>query len=251
MNKRNPFSREDELLLLLARGRLTPEVQGKALACLQEELSWSVILQQAQAHEVFPLLYRNLLTPGCPGVPADTRATLDRLYKTNAIRNLLLARELARLLQALSAAGIPVVPLKGVALTESLYGDLGLRPCADIDILVPRQMAPKAFDLLLTSGYAAAFTERFFADLLLRHDIEYALVRRESGFPYNLELHWCLLWGPRLDAAAIEDLWAEARPHTFSGVPAYALSPEWELLFLAVHAVRHRWQQLKWIVDIH
>src|SRR5574337_1314896 len=155
MNKRNPFSREDELLLLLARGRLTPEVQGKAMACLQGELSWSVILQQAQAHDVFPLLYRNLLTLDCRGVPAEVRATLDRRYKANAIRNLLLARELARLLQAFSAAGIPVVPLKGVTLAESLYGDPALRVCIDIDILVPRRMASNACDLPLTAGYAA------------------------------------------------------------------------------------------------
>src|SRR5574337_617243 len=158
MNKRNPFSREDELLLLLARGRLTPEVQGKAMACLQEELSWSVILQQAQAHDVFPLLYRNLLTPGCPGVPAEVRATLDRLYKTNAIRNLLLARELARLLQAFSAASIPVVPLKGVALAESLYGDPALRVCchrsfmAGSSCIWSGQLAMSASDLVCSGA---------------------------------------------------------------------------------------------------
>ncbi|MBI2883963.1 MAG: nucleotidyltransferase family protein [Candidatus Methylomirabilis oxyfera] len=248
---RNRFCREDELLLLLARGTLTPEVQGKALACLQEELSWSLILKQALLHGVFPLLYRNLLALGFPGVPTEVRATLDRLYKTNAARNLLLARELARVLQAFSAAGIPVVPLKGIALAQSLYGDQALRICSDIDILVPRRMAPKAFNLLLTAGYAAEFTGGLFADRsLLRQDIETALARREGEFFYHVELHWGILWRPWLDAAAIEDLWAEVRPQTFAGVPAYALSPEWELLFLAVHAPGHSWQ-LKWIVDIH
>jgi hypothetical protein len=29
------------------------------------------------------------------------------------------------------------------------------------------------------------------------------------------------------------------------------LSPEWELLYLAFHAARHRWSALKWLVDIH
>ena len=49
----------------------------------------------------------------------------------------------------------------------------------------------------------------------------------------------------------LDDLWAEARPQVFWGVEAWTLSPEWELLYLAVHAARHRWQGLKWLVDIH
>lgn len=251
MDKRSRFSREDELLLLLARGTLTPEIRGKALAYLEQELSWPLILRQALAHDVSPLLYRNLLTLGFLGVPVEARTALDRLYRINVARNLLLSRELARLLRAFSAAGIPVVPLKGVTLAEALYGDPALRICTDIDILVPRRMVPKAFNNLLTAGYAADCGEGFFADLLLRHDIEYALVRREKGFLYRLELHWGLLWGRRLDSAAVEDLWAEAQLRTVCGIEAYALSPEWELLFLAVHAARHRWQQLKWIVDLH
>src|SRR5262249_52518798 len=32
---------------------------------------------------------------------------------------------------------------------------------------------------------------------------------------------------------------------------AYALSAEWEVLYLCVHAARHRWRALKWLVDIH
>jgi hypothetical protein len=251
MDRRNRFSPEDELLLLLARGTLTPEVRGKALAYLEQGLSWPLILKQALAHDLSPLLYRNLLTLDFPGVPAEARTALDRVYRINIVRNLLLGRELTRLLQAFSAAEIPVVPLKGVTLAEALYGDPALRICTDIDILVPRQIVPKAFDLLLTAGYSADCGEGFIADLLLRHDIEYTFVRREKGFLYRLELHWGVLWGPRLDSAAIDDLWAEARPQAFSRVPAYALSREWELLFLAVHAARHRWQQLKWIVDIH
>jgi hypothetical protein len=53
------------------------------------------------------------------------------------------------------------------------------------------------------------------------------------------------------DAGALEDLWGEARPKPCFGVPAYTLSPEWELLFLAAHAARHQWQTLKWLADIH
>ena len=109
----------------------------------------------------------------------------------------------------------------------------------------------QVFRLLIARGYQAEFTEQFFADLLLRSDIEYALMRKEQSVNYLLELHWGILWGSALDEGATEDLWAEARPKVFFGASAYTLSPEWELLFLAAHAARHEWQGLKWLVDIH
>jgi hypothetical protein len=49
----------------------------------------------------------------------------------------------------------------------------------------------------------------------------------------------------------VEAAWADARPSSFGGAPACALGPEWELVYLAVHAARHRWSRLKWLVDVH
>ena len=42
-----------------------------------------------------------------------------------------------------------------------------------------------------------------------------------------------------------------ARPARVLGSPALALSPEGRLLFLAGHAARHRWEGVRWLVDIH
>ena len=242
---------EDELLLLLVRGQCPPEIQEQACGLLGQELSWSHILRQARTHEVFPLLYRNLQTLDFLGVPNVVRAELETACRMTALGNALLVRELQQVLRLLGEAGVPVMPLKGVALADSLYDDITLRVCGDSDILVPHAMVPQAFHLLLGRGYTAEFTEQFFADLLLSSTIEYTLAREGRGFCYLLDLHWGMLWGPRWDGGAAEDLWAEARPHGCFGVPAYTLSPEWEFLFLATHATRHRWQGLKWLVDIH
>jgi hypothetical protein len=89
-------------------------------------------------------------------------------------------------------------------------------------------------------------------DLLLRNHKEYAFVRRRPEFSSPLDLHWDVAWRWQRDGTATEDLWAEAKPKAFFGVPAYALSPEWEFLFLAAHASHHlKWRGLKWLVDIH
>ena len=163
--------------------------------------------------------------------------------------------ELIRVLKALGQARVPVVPLKGLALAESLYGDvepphlLGPR-CARA---APRG-ARKPSRLLRADGYEQADRSRVEpsdVDFLVRSAMEFGFTPPASAFPYLLELHWDIAWRWRGDAAMVDDLWAEARPQVFWGVEAWALSPEWELLYLAVHAARHRWQGLKWLVDIH
>jgi Uncharacterised nucleotidyltransferase len=251
MNHAAHLSPEDQTILLLARGELTPHIQERALAFLATMLRWELILERAREHQVYPLLFRNLDRLGFPGMSGQVRADLEALCKINAFHNTLLAEELARVLTLLTQAGIPAIPLKGVTLAESLYGDVSLRLCTDIDVLVPHQMVAQAFHLLLASGYRAEFTERFFVDRLLHRNTEGSLTREERGFCYVLDLHWGVLYGIPLDGGVSEDLWGETRPKAFFGVPAYTLSPEWNLLFLAAHAAHHQWQGLKWLVDIH
>ena len=64
-------------------------------------------------------------------------------------------------------------------------------------------------------------------------------------------MHWDLVWRWPGAQAAVADLWREAKPARIFDSPGYVLSPEWELLFLATHLSRHRWQGLKWLIDIH
>src|SRR5439155_10711561 len=136
---------EDQLCLLLFRGELSPDAERQALELLASPLGWQRLLERARTHEVLPLLYRNLQALGFAGVPEPVRAELADAYGNNAIRNVLLAKELARVLSLLGEAGVPVMPVKGTALAESLYGDPALRVCADIDILVPPRYFIEAF----------------------------------------------------------------------------------------------------------
>ncbi len=246
-----PLAAENRLILLLARGTLDRNAQDQARALLLVALDWQVILERVTAEQVYPLVYRNLYALGFVGVPAKARGRLHNLARINALRNTLLSEELTRVLKLFAHAGIAAIPLKGAALADSLYGDPTLRVCADIDLLVPRPMVGPALELLRSAGYRSQFTGHFFANVLLQNDIECALTREVSGFRYILELHWGVLWGARFDRPAIDEIWAESVAATVLGAPAYALSLEWQVLFLAAHAARHQWQGLKWLVDIH
>lgn len=244
-------SAEDQLCLLLARGQLTSDERSRILQFLANPLQWPVILERACSHQVYPLLYRNLRDLGFPGVPEPVQAELKSLSLANAFRNQLLADELARLLILLGKAGIRVVPLKGVALAQALYGDTAARVCADIDILVPPANVAQAIDLILASGYRTESSDPYVSKLVLRHGRHYDVVRESQGISFLLEVHWILVQHSSKNGEAVDDIWAEARPQSFSGAAAFSLSPEWQFLYLAIHAADHEWRSLKWLVDIH
>jgi hypothetical protein len=143
------------------------------------------------------------------------------------------------------------MPLKGVALAESLYGDAALRMSDDIDVLVPPDSAIEAFHLLVSSGYQSEFTSQpRLLELNVRYGKDCLLIRKEPAYTVGLELHSALVWGSSLDRGLLEQVWAEAPRITFRGVPAFALSAEWEFLYLAITAHRHGGSSLKWYVDL-
>ena len=81
------------------------------------------------------------------------RRMARRLYEENLARNLFLRSETARWVARLRQDGIPCQALKGAAWSLLLYGDLGARASADIDLLVPPEQRDAAIRLVEHAGY--------------------------------------------------------------------------------------------------
>jgi hypothetical protein len=162
----------------------------------------------------------------------------------------LLAPELARLLAVLDEAGIPAIPLKGVALAEALYGDPGLRVFSDIDILVPAKNFADAFRLFRSSGYRPEIMQPALLRVVARYGKDCEFFPDDAKRMYAVELHCGLVWGGSLERLLLEEVWSEAERRKVCGVPAFALSADWELLYLGIHAARHGNTALKWLVDL-
>jgi hypothetical protein len=240
---------EDQLCLLLAR-QLSADVRKQAISLLASPLRWPLVLEHAKRYGITPLLYHALEALGFYDVPDPVRTELANLFKVNAIRNELLAEEMARILRLLGDAGIPAMPLKGIALAESLYEDPALRVFEDVDVLVRAERMIEAFHLLVSSGYEPEFAQPFLLDLLVRYGKDCLLMREDAMCAYPLELHCGLVWGGALERDLLREIWSEASRETIYGVPAFALSPDWEFLYLAIHTARHGQDSLKWFIDL-
>jgi hypothetical protein len=126
----------------------------EALARLvREPLAWDAALAGAIRQGIPTLVYRCLRalddSAAIPAVVMERLAQIDQATRLQAMRQRF---EAARLLDMLRAAGVPVIPLKSLALRESVYPDPALRPSGDVDLLVPPVAVTQAESALQALG---------------------------------------------------------------------------------------------------
>ncbi len=204
---------------------------------------WGRIVRLAQRLGVSPLLARRVRQRDLePTLPDDVRQSLRDLYYLNAARNTLLLRELAGVLTALSAHEVPVIVLKGAYLAEAVYGDLALRPMADVDLLVPQRAVRRAADVLAGLGYQPTGTAS--PEFHPRPGAKHLPPLARPGAHAGIELHWSLVDAGDAPAINPREWWQSSTPATVGGAPARALCPEELVLHLSLHLVHcHRFSQ--------
>lgn len=215
---------------------------------LRRPLNWDSILHLGEQQGVVPILYQALASLGSE-VPPASLALLKQRYETNLHRTLFLARELIRILDHFDALGIDVLLYKGVALAETIYGDMALRQAGDIDLLVRSQELPRIKAALNELGYSP--------HLLLNEAEERAYLASgyECAFDGTLgrnllEVQWALQ--PRFYAVDfdMEAMFRRAITVSVAGRNMKTPSPEDLFLILSLHAAKHVWGRLIWLCDI-
>ena len=239
-----------EWSILLAACSTLPSEQKRARLrpLLEQPIRWQRLFALAHQHGTQPLLHKELAGPEF-AVPPEELQSLERSCQANLHRALLHARELIRIIEHLSARGIEVMPYKGLALAEALYGDIALRQSGDIDLLIHPQDLRGIREAVGEIGYTphqplSETEERAY----LKSGYECAF---DSAAGRNLlEVQWAIQ--PRFYAVdlAMEGLFQRAVEVTIAGHPMKTPSPEDLLLVLSVHAAKHVWNRLLWLCDI-
>jgi hypothetical protein len=215
---------------------------------LRRPPNWEVLLKLAERHGVAPLLHRAVSSLGSEA-PLAGASLLKRYYESNLHRTLFLARELIRILDHLGAQSLDVVPYKGVALAEALYGDIALRQAGDIDLLIRLRDLSRIKAALRELGYAphdqfSGAEERAY----LRSGYECAF---DGSLGRNLlEVQWALQ--PHFYAVdfEMEDLFSRAITVSVAGRNMKAPAAEDLFLILSLHAAKHAWGRLIWLCDV-
>lgn len=224
---------EEQLLCLLARLD-SPGALEHAWSLLDRPIDWDRLWGLAHRHEVLPLVWSHIRSSPerRSRVPDAFASRAERRYLATMLRNAARIDELERVLRALAAESVEVMPVKGPMIAETVYRNPALRVFDDLDILVPSPRIDAARLVLRELGYGTRAIPEFAEVTHHFHDLQY--FRDVAGGELCLELHWDL-WSPQRFRSDIDGLWDRSRFATVANVPVRIFTDEDVVLHLAIH----------------
>jgi hypothetical protein len=214
--------------------RLLEVLRGHDACCVMDDVEWDAMLALAEEEHVAAWV-ATCLRRSCPSMTHVRDGRLQQIERVTAIAAFYWICQLKRLLAEFAEKAIEVVPLKGPFLAERIYGAAAMRGCRDLDVLVGTADLARAEMVLADSGFVAGEPDDYHrewtrrgATVELHHDVENPLA-------YNF---------------AIADVLRRSHSATFQGEVCRQFSPEDELLYLCLHAARHRYERMSLIVDL-
>ena len=150
-------------LALSAAGRFVIDVLAGRPVRVPDDVSvdfWSEASDICFRHGVHRIVAHRLTAAG-EAVPADARRELVIELEQDRPRGnaclMATVRQLVETGQALDSAGIPFMPMKGIVLVHTIYGNEPLlRVFGDIDILVPEDRYDETISCLTEHSYTLA-----------------------------------------------------------------------------------------------
>lgn len=222
-----------------------PRVQQAADA----QVDWSEFLAVVKRHRI-PGLACRALGP-VNGIPEQIRQTLSTQARANTFANLRCIGLHAQLDTEFRRCSIQYAVLKGIPLSQQLYGDNSLRHSRDIDLLVALHDFEAAENVLLQTGLRRTEPDKElspqFRELWFKRRHHFSYVHPQHGI--TVELHWRLYDNIAVDPGpcVLQDI---EQVMVSPGISLPVLRREYLLLNLLVHGAGHAWCRLKWIADV-
>ncbi len=207
-------------------------------APLPEMADPSALVPMARRHRLLDFLSR------IPNAAPEVKAA----YQLQVMKGLRQMAALTAIVRAAQQRGLPVMVLKGAALSMLLHGNPSQRAAGDIDLLVPASRFKAAAELLLELGYAVD-TDGPPLDVMdagNRHIRDLTFI----GHGQRIELHRRLYELSARLPDDFETLWSQRTELTLGPVTVATLGPAHLALYLLVHGHGHDWERLRWLVDL-
>lgn len=234
-----------EKFISLCLGSPGKEEREEISGIIKGNLDWVFFLQLVSKKGVAALTYQHLRFYQ-PANPAEKK-NLEGLtisYLSISAKNSYYWEELKKVISILMRGGIAVIPLKGITLSQRLYGDITSRDeSVDFDLLVREADKEKAKALLEGIGYIFMPP-----DEIKEWQWAYRFSHPKTKM---IELHWDITMMVR-SRERIEGLWEGAEPVEREGASYYDFKPEELLLYLSAHLVNSdSFRTLRAVADIN
>ena len=208
------------------------------------KIDWQTVLNRSWWHRIRPLIFRHLGAQPAGRVPAAFLEVLRGQASELEQRNRQLIQTLHHIAELFEDASLRLLVFKGPTLATDAYGDLSLRECGDLDLLIHPDDFPQVKDLLTSHGFTCLWDQvasdrkrQLFACEFQRDGIE-------------LDVHWDLAPGWHNYSVDFGHLWGSGQPFSPNCQLARKLQPEDAMEVLCMHGTRHWWERLRWICDI-
>lgn len=227
---------------------LNGERQFVSAKCIPPTL-WTELVPAAKLHGLAALFFAALSDTTTPEPAPEPLAELRNIYLRSRMATRLANDALGSLSDEFKRAGVPLLVLKGAALSAILYPEPGLRPFGDVDLMIHRAHLPAA-QAVLSGGRFEMVGERHegFSEKYLK-SMNYAV----PGAPGpSIDLHWHL-FAPMYyrRRIAMDFFWQNPVRFTLGDREAFALAPLQQLVHLTAHAgLHHTRVPLVWLYDM-
>ncbi len=202
-----PFEKENTLLINVLKDNLTEPDLLKIKGELQEPLRWNYFMDRAFNHRVIPVLYKNLKNYGLiPYLPENTQIKMQKTYLGTMATNLGYLEEVKALSEKCNAANLNLLFLKGAVFSQTLYEDCGLRPFADIDILVKRKDMDAIQQIMDDLGYKV-YEDHRPLDFYDKYHFHHVYIKKNDFISSVIEIHWDLFAPDAPIHFDLESLW--------------------------------------------
>ena len=147
----------------------------------------------------------------------------------------------AQVLSALNVANIPVICMRGLAVSSRLYGEAAhLRPQSDIDLLFHAEQMMDAKQVLWDIGFRP---DHAYRNIFVRGDVSLDLHDEPLG------IERIQAW-QHLTPLRAPDFFTSAEQGELAGESALLIGINVELPYLCFHAMKHSFERLIWLYDI-
>ncbi|MBL4585718.1 MAG: nucleotidyltransferase family protein [Flavobacteriales bacterium] len=227
-----------QLLLLGSKLQLSEEEYAQINGLCKKISDWDFFTKRANGTHLSPLLFNTLSDERIKNVvPKKALASLENAQNQVLFRNIMLQQVFTEFAALLNAEKLPLIPLKGIYLSEVVYGNLRLRHLSDIDVLIKEEHLDRICSLMQQKGWevkhAIPYSNKEQQNLYRAHPR--TLIKDEI----HIELHTHLYNANEGAAISKEEIWNYTKPESLLDQEIMQFTPEMQLQYLCLHLQKH------------